>query len=191
MLTLARSTLTRSRSGWFLPEEEVEEIVEPSEAKLGEGFARASKIREVEVEALRGAGMTVAIVLGSLVGIRKNLVGLRRTFEFLFRLFSRIGVLVRMQFLCFLAVGLFDLLLIRLARDPEGFVIISFGHAVPLSNQSPYLSSLSYSASMYSPPSSSSLLLSAVADDCCSEAAACLYASSASCCELLESSCMT
>src|SRR5438132_6182621 len=72
------------------------------------------------------AGMAVAVIALPLLGVAEHVVGLGRLLEFQVRLRVAdiaIGMILHGQ----LAVGALDLLVVRVARHAEHFVIVSFG----------------------------------------------------------------
>ncbi len=76
-------------------------------------------------------GVTETVVLGALLGVREDLVGLRRLLERLLRLLAArvaVGVMLQGQ----LPVGLLDLFDRSAPVNPEHFVVIAFGHRLRL-----------------------------------------------------------
>jgi len=71
------------------------------------------------------AGVTEAVVGGTLVGIGQDSVGFAALFEFFFRV-GIIGIAIGMKLQRQFAVGTFDLLLAGFAGDSENLVIIAF-----------------------------------------------------------------
>ena len=75
--------------------------------------------------------MTEAIVCGSLVRIAEHLVGLRSLLEFLLSLLVA-RITVRMMFQSHLSIGPLDLLRGGVPVDAQNFVVIPFGHIIPM-----------------------------------------------------------
>ncbi len=71
------------------------------------------------------AGVSEAVVGGSLVGIRQNRVGFAALFELVFRV-RIVGIAIRVKLQRQLAVGTLDFLLAGSAGNPEDLVVIAF-----------------------------------------------------------------
>jgi hypothetical protein len=73
--------------------------------------------------------MAVTVVGGALVGIGEYFVGLLCFLELVFRAFAFVfRIAVRMKFHRQLAIGLLDRVVIRVAIDAQGFVVVAFSH---------------------------------------------------------------